>query len=306
MPLVTEIWSERAYTPATSATQAFLVSDVPDALTAIGLCPVAENSTFLLDTRIRAGKPETSTPNSPRLYVVRFNFAPPSSGSTGGGTTSDLNKPPQYHPQITLSTEDVDLDIDKNPIVTSALNSFSRPQKKRFPSCRYIYRRFESSFDGARAIAYTGTVNIDQFNMPGFGFVAPGQAFCEGITVAQAFDRTAQSILVQYAFELRADGFKTRILDEDSRGWSYPGGTAGTDAVPGPFKTLASDTINKPIRLNGFGGPYDANVYKVEGAVAGNLASKPAGAETENGNKAVYLKYKLYKEMPFSGLTLTA
>lgn len=304
MPLVTEKWSERTYTPATSARQVFLVGEVSDAATAISLCPVAENSTFSLDNRIRAGKPNTSSPDSPRVFLVEFNFAPPSSGTIGGGTAADLLKPPQYHPQISLSTEDVDLDINKNPIVSSARNSFSRPQKKRFPSVRYVYKRYESAFDGARAIAYTGTTNNDTFSMPGFGTVAAGQAFCEGITVAQAYDRTAQAILVQYAFELREDGFRTRILDEDTRGWSYP----TTTATPGPFTALDGTPISRPIRLNGFGGPYDASIYKVGSTVAGSLAAPPAGAELETGpsSKAVFLRYRIYREMPFSGLTLTA
>jgi hypothetical protein len=301
MPLVTEIWSARSYVPATSATAAYLVSDVGDELTAAGLCPVTTNATFRLDVRLRAGKPKISCPDSPRLFKVEFDFAPASGGS-GGATISDLAKPPTFHPQISLSTESVDADVKNNPIVNSARVSFSGRQNKRFPSIRYVYKRYETFFDGAQAIAYTGKINSDNFEMPGFGSVGPGLAFCESISVASAFDRTAQAILVQYTFELREDGFRTRIMDEGPSGWGYP----TEAATPGSFTTLDGTPVNKSIRLNGFGGPYDAGKYKVGSVVAGNLATSPPGAEVEPGNGAVFLKYQLYNERPFSALLLRA
>jgi hypothetical protein len=299
MPLATENWSARKFVPGVSASQTFLVSGVADALTAAGICPIAENATFTLDIRLRAGRPDISSPNSPDTFVVTFPFAP--SAGSGSGSSGNLNSNPTYHPQIALSTEDVDTDIEGNAIQSSARHPFSRPQKKRFPSVRYVYRRWESSFDGPRAIAFTGTVNSDQFDMPGFGFVQPGQAFCESISVAQAFDRTAQAILVQYAFELRADGFKTRILDSDTQGYSYSGATAKA----GPFTSLSGEQITAPIRLDGYGAPYDDNYYKVEGLTAAGLSASPPGAELEQAPLATFLRYSLYKSLPFTGLTLT-
>jgi hypothetical protein len=306
MAIVTEKWSERSYVPGQSAKQAFLVSGAGDMLAAAGSCPVAENATFSLDNRLRAGPPEIVSPDSPDTFICTFNFASPQSGGGSGGSsggTGSLTLPPTYHPQISLSTEDIDRDAEGNAILASARESFAKPVKKRFPSIRYIYRRFESTFDGPRAIAYTGSVNIDRFFMPGFGFVDAGQAFCEGITVVQAYNRDAQAIEVQYAFELRSDGFKARVLDEGTKGWYYDSTTGA--ALNGQFTDFGGTLISSPIRLDGYGGPYDDNVYKVNAQDPSSLPSPPQGAEVELTDSAAFLKYKLYRELPFSGLTLT-
>jgi|GEM_PF-6560101 len=301
MGLATEIWTARSYVAGLSAHQSYLVSGVADENEAKAICPVAANSTFRIDNRLRASEPRVTSPDNPLTYVVEFDYAPPSSGSSSGNNApSDLLRPPIYHPQISLSTEDVDADIEGNAIVNSAGSSFSSPQKKRFPSLRYVYRRFESSFDGARAIAFTGVVNSDSFNMPGFGSVTAGQAFCESIVVAAAFNRTSSSIEIQYSFELRADGFKTRILDEG--GLAYY--VASNNIKLGKIFTTNGETVSKAL-LNGLGAPINATLSVGAVGTAGSNISAPIGATVTGSNLAKFLQFKLYREMPFSGLTLT-
>jgi len=303
MPLATEKWSARSYVPGISASQTFIVTGVANELEAAATSPIPQpNSTFSLDTTLRAGQPDITSPDSPRTYTVVVSFAPPSSGGGGGGGgTSNLATPPLYYPQVSLSTEDIDADIDGNPLLASSRESFSRPQKVRFPQIRYVYKRWESTFDGPRAIAYTRSVNSDQFNMPGFGFVEAGQAFCESITVATAFDRDANSVQVQYTFELREDGWRTRMLDEGVRAWY----TDGSTQKPGLLQDAKGNLVTTPVRLDGYGAPFDDNVYTVGGATPTGLSTPPTGAEVVLTSQAAFLRYKMYKLRPFSGLTLT-
>lgn len=304
MSYATELWSARTWKPGESASQTFIVTGAATMAEAAGAPIVpAPASTFILDNRLRAQQPEISTPNSPTTYHVVVNFAAPQSSGSGGnsGSSDNLSLPPQYHPQITLSSEDTDTDVDGNPITASSREGFSRAQKVRFPAIRYIYRRWESSFDGQRALRYTRSVNADTFNMPGFGFVAEGQAFCEGITVVSPYDRNASAVQVQYAFELREDGFRTRILDEGVRAWY----TDGSTQKQGQLTDAKGNLITSPIRLDGYGAPFDDNVYTVGGATPTGISSPPTGAEVELTQRAAFLRYKLYKAREFAGLTLT-
>lgn len=302
MALATENWSARTYTPGVSATQTFIVSGATTMLEAAGapLVPPA-GATFSLDNRLRAGPPQISTPDSPTTFVIVVSFDTPQGTSGGNNEPSNLASPPVYHPQITLSTEEVDSDVQGNPIIASSRESFSRNQKVRFPSIRYVYKRWESSFDGPRAITFTRSINSDNFFMPGFGTVAAGQAFCEGITVAAAFDRTAKAIQVQYAFELREDGFKTRIMDEGIRAWY----TDGSTQKQGQLQDAKNNIITTPVRLDGYGSPFDDNVYTIGGVTPSGLPTPPTGAEVIITRDAAFLQYSLYKARPFTGLTLT-
>lgn len=299
----TELWSARTWTPNKSASQTFIVTAAANMAEAIAapLVPVP-GSTFLLDNRLIAQQPDVSSPDSPTTFVVVVNFVKPqSSGGGNSGDPNNLNNPPTYHPQITLSTEDVDADRDGNPIIASSREAFSKPQKKRFPSVRYVYRRWESSFDGRRAIAYTGSVNADVFNMPGFGAVEAGQAFCESITVVSPFDRTASAVNVQYVFELREDGFRTRIRDEGTRS-AY---VSGNETKIGVLTDATGSPVSSPVRLDGLGVPFDTGSYLVAGKTPTGFDSPPTGAEYELTSEAAFLRYKLYRELPFAGLTLT-
>jgi hypothetical protein len=109
---------------------------------------------------------------------------------------------------------------------------------------------------------------------------------------------------VQYAFELRRDGFKTRIMDEDIQGYSRST-TSGAITAAGPFTSLDGTQLASAIRLDGYGAPYDDGLYKVGGNIAGSLSATPPGAELEQGTGATFLKYQLYPTLPFTGLTLT-
>jgi hypothetical protein len=301
MPLATENWSERKWQPKKSASQVFIVTDVPNMDVAKSIGPVPQaNSQFVLDSTLRAQQPVVTSPDSPLVFNVAIEFLPPGGGGSSG-SNQPTNTPVLRHPQVALSTESVDADINGNPIVNSARDAFQQPQSKRFPSVRYVYKRWESNFDGPRAVAYTGTVNNDLFNMPGFGSVQVGQAFCESITVASAFDQTATSVLVVYTFELRGDGFKTRILDQGPNAY-YSQNNA---SAKGRIYTQGGDIV--PLaRLNGLGNVFDATLRVGSPSSLGQgIGSTPPGAELEITPNGRFLKYTLYASMPFNGLTLT-
>jgi len=307
--LATENWDKREFQRGARARRQFLVTGATDEADAIATTPIPQKGDeFVLDDRLIAAEPVASSPNQAETYTVDVEFTLPTSSGGGGGGNIDL--PPEYFPQISEDSEPTDVAYDDNdnqvPIVNSARDATKTLPTKPGDKVSYVYKRWESTFDGPRALAYRGKINSDEFNLPGFGTVEIGKARCVSINVGNSFNRDSTEVQVVYNFELREEGFKARILDQGTRAIV----TTSAGQVAGQlFDKASGSKITYDVLLNGGGNPIDVDSYVVKDSQGNELdqvgLDPPAGAEVETTDHATFLKYRLSKLIAFAGLTLT-
>lgn len=306
MGLVTKDWSATTYQRGVAAHEEYLATGFNDAEAARSAIPIQPLSGFSLDNRLLAGMPEAKNQDGPQnfRFSVDYSLHPIS----GDGTTSLLNTPPQYFPDVQESKEPIDRDVFGNPITNSAGDPPKENLTNDVISIFYTYERYEAFYDGAKAFAYTNTVNSDDVILPGFGRVLKGKAKCKSIRVAEKFNRNALAVKIVYALELRDDGFKIRIPDKGRRGWSATSEGAYIDDIyftNGDTKKQVSEDV----LLDGFGTPIDKTNYAIGESLGtpiphGIYVNGQGQVEQEKTQLAVFLKYTVKKSMPFAGLNL--
>jgi hypothetical protein len=300
MGLITENWDAFTFQRGYSARRQFMATGFADAEAARSACPVAVGDELWLDDTLSASEPSISTPKGPQNFVLDVNYGPIGATTVD---TSKLNLPPTYQPDLTLVTEPVDRDIHGNPIVNSAMDPFQQNPSKQLVDVHYTYKRWEKSFNGPFALNFMGKVNADQFNMPGFGTVDPGQALCLRIAPASEYDRNTKAVQNVYSFHIREDGFKTRILDKGRRGF-YQGGTDTIYTKNSSGK--AGDPVSDDVLLD-FGVPFNQDNYVIGKEANAPFRSDelPSEVEQDREELAIFLRYEIYKKVAFAAMNLT-
>jgi hypothetical protein len=301
---VTKRWSESSFRRGESAEDVYWVDAADESAATFATGVPQQNTSHLLDPRLLVqGSPSIKTLVLGTLYEVRVFYV----RLRGGENKKDdpLDESPTLHWQIGSTSEPVDADAKKNPLVNSVGDRFPGLSEE-FPTLHLTYTRNEGAYDVQKALAYGDKVNSDSFSIRSINgdmLVDPGQALCRSIT-AEQYALDAQVVPISYNFEFRADGFKRRILDQGFNGIYDDNGTKRIDR----FSNGAGKLVNEPVLLNGGLPLKKGNVeFKVgEGnktPVAGQL---PKGATAERGADgiSIFLKFDRKLTIDFAGLNL--
>jgi hypothetical protein len=245
-----------------------------------------------------------------KFWIVKAHYSIPKDGQDHGGPGSQddpLAVPPRIKWEFGSVSEPIDRDIDGNPIVNSAGDPFQQQPTRDFTTTFLHYTRNEPFFNVQTALLYRNKVNSAAMVIAGAGSITAGQMKCCDISPSTDYTADAAFVPVTYKFELRADGFKTRILDQGMRAW-YTNPTTSQPALE-HIATIKKQPVSQPIRLDGTGEPIETDMQRVGDGVnvyATIPRTTPAGAELEiaSGGEAVFLKYAVYGSIDFAGLNL--
>jgi hypothetical protein len=240
---------------------------------------------------------------------VKVHYSIPKDGETHGGPGSQdtpLEVQPRIRWEIGSTSEPIDRDIDGNPIVNSAGDPFQSTPSRDYTTIFLTYSRNEPFFSVQTALTYGNKVNSERIYIAGAGWVEEGQMRCLSIQPTSDYEAGATFVNVSYKFELRADGFKTRILDQGLRAWFTNPATSA--AALEHIVTAKKQPISQPVRLDGTGRPLDTTLKVGDGVNVYSTVARttPAGAELETatGGDAVFLKYSIYDSANFLDLNL--
>lgn len=158
-----------------------------------------------------------------------------------------LSQPATWSWHGRQTTEQVDRDINGDPITNSSDESPDAPLTRPFSDRHLVIVRNEASFDAQVADSYCETVNADAF----CGWPA-GTALCIEISAEACWQGPQLYYKVTYEFLFRMDGWKGRFLDQ---GYRVKDATSasGYKAI-----TIENDDgeqvpIQKPMNLDGEG-----------------------------------------------------
>lgn len=252
------------------------------------------------------------------LWHVLVTYAVPEDGNRHPGKNSDdsgdpTRKPTEWDWDDGVEMEEFDRDIEGNPIVNSALDPFSTPAQATTQTLVIVAYRWYTSFDVERSQLYRNTVNEDDWRPSGTLFggrsIPAGTAKCVSIRPTARLTSNARYVEVMHRFELRADGWKYRVMDQGRRmnAVSNNVGTVQPIVLVQPPKA----PISQDVRLDGSGRPLERNTYEpLLGAVdPQNNRPGPRGAEierfpTSGATSAVWLRYTMYRARRFAELNL--
>lgn len=250
------------------------------------------------------------------LYKVTVNY----SIGTFSGEEDPLKQPPKLKWDIGSESLPVDHDPDGNPILNSALDAFDPPQSREFTTIFLTVTRNEPYFDLTKALNFSNRVNSSAFNIKGAGIVAPGQILCRSIKPNSEYIEGVRFVPICYEFELRPgkmadsdgmwDGFKYRLLDQGVRAF-YDDKNKGRIYDADQRLAFPQVATTSDIRLDGMGGIYKVALFSGPFVLSNGSASAsvsqpgpPKGAIIETTDNAVFLKYKKFLTIDFSGLNL--
>lgn len=236
---------------------------------------------------------------SPTYFEITVRYRIPADGTSHGGPNDDpLNNAPIIRWDIGSETVQIDRDRDNNPILNSAGDPFDTGIFREETTIFFTYTRWERFFDLARALQFSNTVNSDAIVIRGVGGLSPGQIKCRTITPAEANTAGATSLAIAYSFELRADGFQSRLRDQGF----YTHTSVSGDTVRTEIKSKTVEPVTAAVMLDGSGKtiedkwtPPKSSQLSPPTAVAGATASSLDGL-------AFYLTYNKYREEAFVGL----
>ena len=307
MPVsVKENWSGRSYSQRTmTARREFTVSGVVDDLQAISAVPeLARNVSFPQDARLLSEGAEVSRWEGPRFAVVTADFSIPQSGSGSEHEpppeTNKLDEPPRISWQQSESSEPVDRDADGNPILYSNWKPVDPPVTRMICNERFTVKRWESTYDRAKALTYKGRINSDTVTLWGWGDAQPGTLLLVSYLPASELRPDDTPVECVYTFE--TDDLlkhRWRILDQHIEGISGINAATGKPETK-PIWDAANKEVVQPVLLDGSGIPKNAG-YTVSGTAGIGLV-KLNGYELEPGDDAAWLLYKKCKSLPFAGL----
>jgi len=306
MPVsVKENWSGRSYSQRTmTARREFTVSGVVDDLQAISAVPeLARNVSFPQDARLLSEGAEVTRWEGPRFAVVTADFSIPQSGSGSEHEpppeTNKLDEPPRISWQQSESSEPVDKDADGYPILYSNWVPVSPEVHRIVCNERFTVKLWESSYDRSKATNYRGKINSDAVTLWDWGTAQPGTLLLVSYLPASELRPDDTPVEVVYTFEIdELTSHKWRLLDQGFEGIS--GISADGKPQTKPIWNASNKEVTQPALLDGTGIPMNS-AFTLEGT-AGVSRVGLAGVEVEVGNDAVWLRYKKYKSMPFSGL----
>jgi hypothetical protein len=251
----------------------------------------------------------------PNFWMGTATYGSLDTGGGGGEVSDDpLAEPIALLWRIGNTTVPIDRDVEKNPIVNSAGDPFTTPPNIQFQTLFVEARRNERTFNPQIAVNFANAVNQDRFVIDGRTYASKGQAKVVSIAPDSEYQpRKAKFVSVVYIFELRADGFKLRLMDQGTRAWAYKSGEV--DEAPYHILDKNDSPVTTDVPLNGRGIPKAGTYRYLATEGVDHIARKieltpkarpagPSGAEIESNDNATFLKYQVYKEMSFAGLRL--
>lgn len=301
---VTKRWSESLFRRGETAEDVYWVDAADESAASFASGVPQQNTSHPLDLRLLVqGSPSVKTLTPGVLYEVRVFYVRLRAGENKKDEPTD--EAPTLHWQIGSTTEPVDADANKNPLVNSVGDRFTGLSEE-FPTLHLTYTRKEATYDVQKALAYGNRTNSDSFTIKGPNgdmLVNPGQALCRSIT-AERYALDATFVPVSYNFEFREDGFKRRILDQGNYGIYDDNGTKRRDR----FSNGKGKLEFEPVLLNGGLPLKKGNVeFKVgEGNQTPVAGALPKGATAERGADgiSIFLKFDRKLSIAFAGLNL--
>lgn len=230
---------------------------------------------------------------SPTCKRVRAIYTiPPNELLTPGN--DPLLAPAQIIWRIGTISKQTDRDVDGNAITNSAALPFDQYPSLDVPVVSLTVTRNEPIFLAAKSIQYTGKTNLGSFTIASAGSVADDQCLCRGISSVSAQTGTESYVTVTYEFELREEGFHLELMDQGWQGYD-------TNGDYRPANQIGGQRCEQPILLNGTGQPYDDTHFEF-GYLGSAAIGTPPGATVVDTGNAVFLKYKVRKQISFVGL----
>lgn len=298
--LITINWDAFEHVPGERAHLQFIATGFDNSQQVRNALRVQKGNTFDGDVRLIAATPRITTPESPLVFVADIDFEPVAGGGTQSDDASNVKLPPRYKLVLGNTNEPIDQDIYGNPIVNSAMEPFSEQISRPIRTIHYVYRSWVTKFNGPLAMDYLNKINSDRVDLPGFGYIEPGQGLCSSIQMLDEITRVSQAVEVEAQIEIRAGGFKTRILDKGNKAFY------GDPAKLGPIFDANGNQISGDVRLNGRGAPFNTEL-KVGNATTSGMDQDrlPPKVAKQITQLAVYLKYDIYHTRPFKALGMT-
>lgn len=306
---VTEAWSPQAISKGPdgwTGRREFDVTGVAnlfDALTAVdpgtGLAVPQVNDVHPFTDRLIVRVPGSQRPGF-KFFRIAVDYVEPEQGEFVGDKDDPLDQPARLRWRFGIEMVEVDRDRDGNPILNSARDANQKNPTRPEPTAFLSVTRFQPFFAPSVALAYGGKLNSDAFKVEGVQIAPKQTARVQSIQPVSAYVLSAPFVEVEHSFEFRGDGFDFRRMD---LGLRAVGEKNGGD-VPLALFDQAGKQVTSDVRLDGHGAPLNAD-YKIglEGATASNIDSPP-GATIDATADAVFLLWKLSKELPFAVLGL--
>lgn len=306
---VTERWSPEALSKSPdgwTAAREFDVTGVAnlfDALTAVdpgtGLAVPQINDVHPFTDRLVVREPGTNRPGF-KFFRIVVRYVEPEQGEFVGDKDDPLDQPARLRWRFGIEMVEVDRDREDNPILNSARDANQKNPTRPEPTSFLTVTRFQPFFSPDLAITYGGKLNSDAFKVEGTQIAPAGKARVQSIQPTTDYVLSAPFVEVAHTFEFRDDSFDFRRMD---LGLRAVGKKNGAD-VPLHLYDLAGKQVTADVRLDGRGAPLN-DEYKIgiEGLTKSNI-DPPPGATIDATADAVFLLWKLSKELPFAVLGL--
>jgi hypothetical protein len=318
-----ELWSDYQYSPgqyerrswdvplATSGEDAVNTPEIPK----VGATSLLNRFLEVQDGGITVRKVSFQTYRVSvefRKLDTSVNFLPGGSGNSG----DPLSEPALVDWKIGITSEQVDIDADGNPLVNAVGDAIQPPPTQDFYTMHLQVSRNESVYNLIKAGQFMNRVNSNEVVLFGsFGkIVVPARCFlCKTIVPTAAYRVDAKYINVGYAFELRMDqwgsvrdSFDWRFLNQGTRGY-YADPTTSAPKM-GHFYA-GSERVSDAIPLQPNGKPISdfSSVKVTQGAHSPGIypySIKGATFEKAGQSNAYFIRYKKHKEVDFRGLGL--
>ncbi len=308
---VTESWSNNraeADSGGRKAWRTFQVTGTADPFMALEHADIpALNSAHPTKANLYVFRRGTPQREGPQFFTIEVEYR--TGTQVGIGNDDDpINQAPTYTWNVALASEPVEQDIDGNPIVNSAGDSFAQTLSVTTHSITLDVERNEASFDPVFALDYVNKVNLGAWTIAG-KTVGEGQAKCMGIAPTSGYTLQDSYVRVRYSFEFRREGFKVRVLDQGRRAVCTPIANTSGDAIEVKDIKVGNEapeeSVSTECLLDGVGTPTTPGVIPPSGFAFYPFGGSPAGAELQTNDHATYLIYKVYEAVDFSGMQLS-
>lgn len=321
-PLVTERWTTQTFSRGKSARRQFDISGATDIANAqsllSSLADVQEGKPHYLDPTITVPVGGIEMSVNGRMYVASVAY----SGAAGGGgfeataVDSLLEQKWRVTAEPVMTEEPVEAEIvgDHIPIVNSSRQPFATQLTRPFPSVDITMWRWEYEWLLSRHLAYANRWNSDAILLPKVGVAQPGEALVEYIKLKEEIAADADIVAVVYKIKCRplitinndpdgtetVHGFYKRLLDIGMEANS----SSGLKPITWKIGVDAKKPIKQPVRLDGYGLPFDTTAFDVSGASGTALTKLTKIDKTDNG---VFLMFDPTRgSIAFSGLNIGA
>ena len=155
-------------------------------------------------------------------------------------TAGPLDQPWEVEWGSCVSNEQIDRDINGNPLTNSAKELFDPPLSRDKRDLILKIQRNEASYNPLLASSYFDAINSDIF-LEVFG---PEQVKCNDWVGKRARSASLFYWVVNYEFQMRADTWKQRVLDAGYREWNLTASPAKYIPI-----TITDDETGKQVAV---------------------------------------------------------